>query len=261
MSTVSLLVKERLLDPVLEVLSTALFGFRALVVALRFPYPGDVIALLSRLLITSIPVVMAVAFAAGAMLTVQAAASLSLIGGGPFSGTIVGLGGVREVFPLLAAAAVAARTGAEFASALGAMRVSQQIDALEVMGIDPFRLLVAPRVWACVLGTPFCVVVSNTTGIVGSFLVGVLQLGIDRGSMWQHLMMSVHIGDLTTGVFKGAILGFLIGVVATREGFETTGGSKGVGRATNRAVVRSMIAVCLASLMLTYVIYGKQVLG
>lgn len=234
---------------------------RALGVSLTFPYREDTVVLLTRLLVTSLPVIGVVAFASGAMLTVQAASSLSLIGGGPFSGTLVGLGGVREVFPLLAAASVAARTGAEFASSLGAMRVSQQVDALEVMGLDPMRILVAPRVMASVLGTPACVVFANVSGLVGSFLVGTLQLGIDRGSMWERMMMSVVPYDLGLGIVKGVILGFLVGAVTCFEGLRASGGARGVGQATNKAVVRAMIVVCLTSLLLTYIFYGKAMMA
>jgi phospholipid/cholesterol/gamma-HCH transport system permease protein len=244
-----------------EPLSAALFAARAAATIVRgFPVT-DTVVLTARLLQSSLPVVAIVAFASGAMLTVQAAASLSLIGGGPLSGTLVGLGGVREVFPLLAAASVAARSGAEFASAIGAMKVSEQVDALDVMGLDPFRLLIAPRVLAATLGTPFCVVFADVTGIIGSYGVGVFQLGIDRGSMWENLIRSVIAADLWIGIFKGFVLGFLIGVVSTWEGMRAKGGAKGVGESTNRAVVRAMIVVCLTSLLLTYIFYGKQVMG
>lgn len=251
----------RLLPVVETPLHAALFAARVLLSMTRGVPLQDSVVLTARLLVSSLPVVAIVAFASGAMLTVQAAASLSLIGGGPLSGTLVGLGGVREVFPLLAAASVAARSGAEFASAIGAMKVSEQIDALDVMGLDPVRLLITPRVLAATIGTPFCVIFSDATGLVGSFGVGVFQLGIDRGSMWEHLIRSVIVDDLLIGVAKGLVLGFLIGTVSTWEGLRTKGGAKGVGEATNRAVVRAMIAVCLTSLLLTYLFYGKQVMA
>ena len=208
-------------------------------------------------MLTSLPVVIVVALAAGAMITVQAAASLSLIGGGPFAGTLVGLSGVREIFPLLAAASVAARSGAEFASTLGAMKVGEQIAAIEVMGLDPLRLLVAPRIFAASLGTAAAVTVANVTGLLGSFFIGTVQLGIDPGAMWHHLMMSVDTLDLVVGIGKGLVLGWLIAVVATREGLVSDRGARGVGQATNRAVVRSMVVVCLTGLLITYSIYGQ----
>lgn len=245
----------------LDVLEAFAWAGRASALALRVPAPSSFVVVLARLLTSSLPVVAVVAAFSGAMLTVQAVASLSLVGGGPLSGTIVGLGGVREVFPLLAVAAVAARTGAEFASELGTMRVTQQVDALSVMGLDPMRLLVAPRVLAAALGTPACVLLANAAGLAGSFLVGALQLGIDRGSMWGALMASVHPADLVVGLVKGLVLGWLVGVITTREGMRASGGPRGVGLATNRAVVRAMIAVCSASLFITWLVYGRAALG
>jgi phospholipid/cholesterol/gamma-HCH transport system permease protein len=213
-----------------------------------------------RLVTTSAPVVFVVVFFGGAMLTVQAAASLTPMGGAAMAGLVVGFGGVREVFPLLCAAAVAARTGAEIASEIATMRTTQQIDAPEVMGVDPMRALVAPRVAAAMLGTPLCVLVACAAGMLGSQAVGAFQLGIDRGEMWARLWSGVVIEDLQAGALKGVVLGFLLAAVAVREGLTATGGPAGVGRATNRAVVRAMIVVCATSLLLTLAIYGRLAL-
>ncbi len=237
------------------------FLARASWAMVRPPSLGSVTTLLAKLLLSSFPVVAVVAFFSGAMLTVQAAASLSLIGGGPLSGMIVGLGGVREVFPLLAVASVAARTGAEFASELGTMRVTQQVDALSVMGTDPMRLLVGPRVLAATLGTPLCVLLACASGLIGSWIIGVFQLGIDRGSMWAALTGAVLPGDFLVGLVKGVVLGWLVGAITTREGLRASGGPRGVGSATNRAVVRAMIVVCGVSLVITYIFYGQAMQG
>src|SRR5690242_4338911 len=144
------------------------FVARAFVALLRGWPPLDALALTVRLVVTSAPVVFVVVFFGGAMLTVQAASSLSALGGADMSGLVVGFGGIREVFPLLACAAVAARSGAEFASELGTMRTTQQIDALETMGVDPMRVLVAPRIVAAIVGTPLCVLVACGAGMIGA---------------------------------------------------------------------------------------------
>lgn len=242
-----------------ELLAVAAFLPRALVATLRGPPLIETVLLTLRLVSTSAPVVFAVVFFGGAMLTVQAAASLTPMGGGDMAGLVVGFGGIREVFPLLAAAAIAARSGAEFASELGTMRTTQQIDALEVMGVDPLRTLAGPRIVAAVLGAPLCVLVACGAGMIGSQAVGAFQLGIDRGSMWARLWSGVVIEDLYIAAAKGAVLGFLLAAIAVREGLVATGGAAGVGRATNKAVVRAMIAVCAVSLLLTSLIYGRLV--
>lgn len=260
MSVVSL-VTDTALARLSSTWRTVRYCARATAAAAMAPPLVDTVTILSRLLVNSLPVVAVVAFFAGAMLTVQAASSLALIGGGPLSGTLVGFGGVREVFPLLAAASVAARSGAEFASELGAMKVTEQVDALEVMGLDPMRLLVGPRIVAAILGTPLCVLIADAVGLLGAQVIGSVQLGIDPGSMWNALTASVVLPDLYIGMGKGLILGWLIALVTTYEGLHASGGASGVGRATNQAVVRAMIVTCVASLAITYLIYGRSLMG
>lgn len=242
-----------------ELLAIAAFLPHALGATVRGPPLIETLLLTLRLVSTSAPVVFAVVFFGGAMLTVQAAASLTPMGGGDMAGLVVGFGGIREVFPLLAAAAIAARSGAEFASEVGTMKTTMQIDALEVMGVDPLRALAGPRIIAAVLGAPLCVLVACGAGMLGSQVVGAFQLGIDRGAMWARLWSGVVVEDLYIAAGKGAVLGFLLAAIAVREGLTATGGAAGVGRATNNAVVRAMVAVCAVSLLLTSLIYGRLV--
>ncbi len=216
----------------------------------------DSVVLLLRLIASSSPVVFVVAFFSGAMLTVQAASSLQALGGGSMAGVVVGFGGMREVFPLLAAASVAARSGAEFASELSTLKATQQLDALSVMGLDPLRLLVGPRIIAATFGTPLCVLLACGAGMVGAQVIGHFQLGIDRGAMWSSLWSAVRTIDVTVAVLKGVVLGFVLGAISVREGLVATDGTAGVGVATNRAVIRSMVTVCAASLLITALVYG-----
>jgi phospholipid/cholesterol/gamma-HCH transport system permease protein len=240
-----------------DAIATLAFLPRAALAVLSGPPLLDTIVIFFRLLSASIPVVWVVVFFCGAMLTVQAASSLEALGGASMAGLVVGFGGIREVFPLLAAACVAARSGAEIASEIGTMKATQQLDALEGMGLDPMRLVVAPRVIAATLGTPLCVLVACGAGMLGSLIIGHYQLHIDRGAMWSSLWSSIVIGDIIVATSKGFVLGFLLAAVSTREGLVATGGTAGVGRAANRAVIRSMIAVCAASLVITAAIYGR----
>ncbi len=241
-------------------LRLAAFAARALRAALPAPPAKDTLLLTVRLLLRSLPVVVIVTFFSGAMLTVQAAVSLESFGARSVAGLIVGFGGVREVFPLLAGGSLAARTGAELASQLQAMRVTRQVEALEMMGLDSVRLLVAPRLIACIVGGPFCVLAAMVAGLVGAYVIGVFQLGIDRGVMWGSLLQTVGGVDVVIGVVKGVVLGGLIGAVATFEGFSgELAGPQGVGAAANRAVIRGMVVVCAAALGLSMLIYGRLV--
>lgn len=246
-----------LLAIVADLAAAAAFWPRAAASMLRGPPLVDTVLLSLRLVVTSVPVVFVVTFFGGAMLTVQAAASLSSFGGGALAGIAVGFGGIREVFPLLAAASVAARSGAEIASQLATMRVTRQIDALEVMGIDPVRLLVGPRMIAAVIGTPLCVLVGCGAGMVGAQAIGVWQLGVDRGAMWTNLWGGIVAADLVVGAVKGLVLGFMLGAISAREGLCAEPGARGVGRATNRAVIRALVVVSGASLALSTAIYGR----
>jgi phospholipid/cholesterol/gamma-HCH transport system permease protein len=241
-------------------LRLAAFATRALRASLPWPPAKDTLLLTVRLLLRSLPVVVIVTFFAGAMLTVQAAVSLESFGARSVAGLIVGFAGVREVFPLLAGGSLAARTGAELASQLQAMRVTRQVEALEMMGLDTMRLLVAPRLVACVLGGPFCVLAAMVAGLIGAWVIGVFQLGIDRGAMWGSLLQAVGAVDVGIGVVKGMVLGGLVGAVATFEGFSgELAGPQSVGAAANRAVIRGMVVVCAAALGLSMLIYGRLV--
>ncbi|HEY1097557.1 MAG TPA: ABC transporter permease [Myxococcota bacterium] len=253
-------VRAKVVDVVVWPLSFAGFLGRALGAIVRGPPAKDTLLHTVRLLVRSLPVVVVVTFFSGAMLTVQAAASMAGFGAASMSGLIVGFGGVREVFPLLAGGSMAARTGAELASQLQAMRVTRQVEALEMMGLDVMRLLVAPRLIACIVGGPLCVLAAMVAGLVGAWLVGVFQLVIDRGAMWDSLLQTLGPIDLIAGFCKGVVLGLIVGAVATFEGFTSTeSGPRSVGRAANRAVIRGMIVVCAASLLLSMLIYGRLV--
>lgn len=251
-------IRQSLRETALLPLMVPAFALRAGVAVAHGPPLQDTFFLSVRLLLRSLPVVVVVCFFCGAMLTVQAAASLSSFGAISMAGLIVGFGGVREVFPLLAGGAIAARSGAEIASQLQAMRVTRQVEALEVMGLDPLVLLVAPRLLACILGGPLCVLAAMVSGLFGAWLVGTVQLRIDPGAMWTTLLSAVGSADLVVGVVKGVVLGALIGVVATFEGFASDDVSAAsVGKAANRAVVRGMVGVCLVCLGLSALIYGR----
>jgi phospholipid/cholesterol/gamma-HCH transport system permease protein len=220
----------------------------------------DAVLLTSRLLVRSLPIVVVVNVFCGAMLTVQAAASLQAFGAASMSGVVVGFGGVREVFPLLAGGALAARSGAEIASQLQAMRVTRQVEALAMMGLDPLPLLVAPRLLACIVGAPLCVLAAMLAGLFGAQLVGTMQLRIDAGTMWMALLSGVSRFDVLVGVLRGILLGALVGGIATFEGFaRADNDAASVGRAAHHAVIRGMVLVCAACLLLSWLIYGRLV--
>lgn len=241
--------------PFLDVLAPFGFAARA-TLSMLHASPLEVFALWVRMMRSCFPVVTAVAFFSSAMLTVQASAVLTSLGASSLSGILVGLGGVRDVFPLLAAGAVAAQSGAAFAGEIGTMRVTEQISALGLMGLDPMRMLVAPRIWASLLSAPLLVIIADGMGLLGAYLVGTYQLGFDSGTVRHNLFAALTPLDFNIGLVRGLVLGWLLAAISCYEGFICTGGTQGVGRATNRAVVRAMISVALANLVITALYYS-----
>lgn len=215
--------------------------------------------LCAQAVIESAPIAIIISFFAGAVLMLQAYNALQSVGGGSASGYIVGLGGVRELFPLLALAAVTAKSGAKFAAEIASMKVTQQVEAIEVIGIDPFRLLIAPRLAACILATPIIVIFANSAGLLGAYIVSVLQLALDQGNMWTSLLTWLNLQDFFIGCMKGIVFGWLVGIFASLEGLKAYSGAKHIGLATNKTIVRSMIWGCLVGFSLTYLVYGSYV--
>jgi phospholipid/cholesterol/gamma-HCH transport system permease protein len=181
----------------------------------------------------------------GTNLAIQAHASFSALGAQSLVGMFVALGGVREVCPLLAATMVAAKAGTEMTAQLAVMRSKDQIDALEVMAIDPKAELVTPSVLAIMLVLPPLTLISIAISIVAAALVAVLQLGMDGGEFMFFVMDNIGIADLVAAMVKSLFFGAIIATVSGYFGFHSERGPAGVGRATNRAVV-TMCVLCIS---------------
>jgi phospholipid/cholesterol/gamma-HCH transport system permease protein len=166
-------------------------------------------------------------------------------------GPTVGMGITRELGPVLTGLIVAARAGGAMAAQLGTMRVSEQIDALEVMGIDPQQFLVAPRIVAAVVTMPLLCAVFDFVAMLGAHFLCINVLGLDQAIFWDKIQMWLKPGDLFQGLFKAAIFGITFAAVCTNRGFNAKGGAKGVGEATNEGVVNSMVLVIILNFFLT----------
>jgi phospholipid/cholesterol/gamma-HCH transport system permease protein len=226
-----------------------------LVGALPFTPWRDTLTLAMRTLVSTMPVAMVVCFFASAMLTIQVASSMVNLGSVGMTGVVVAFGGVREVFPLLAAGALSARAGADIGSTVATLRSSHQWSALLAMGASPYRLIVAPRVVACVLVAPVCVLAGTIAGLLGAYVVGFLQLGIDRGEMFTRLASAVSMADVLGGQVRGLLVGAVCGVVSTFHGVAAGTDARDVGRAANRAVVQSMVVAAVVNLTFSLLAY------
>jgi phospholipid/cholesterol/gamma-HCH transport system permease protein len=202
----------------------------------------------------SLPIAMVVCWFAAAMLTVQVASSMRILGAVGMTGVAIGFGGVREVFPLLAAGALSARVAAEVASTVATLRLGKQWDAVVAMGLSPYAIIVVPRIMASMIAGPVCVLGGTVAGIAGAHVIGFVQLGIDRGEMWHRLMAAVVPLDIVAGQVRGLLAGLVCGLVATFEGVQAST-VRDVGRAANRAVVRSMVIVAMLNLLFSMLTY------
>ena len=160
-------------------------------------------------------------------------------------GPTVALGITRELGPVLTGLIVAARAGGAMAARLGTMRVNEQIDALDVMGVNTKQYLIAPRLVAAFICMPLLVAVFDFVAMLGSYFLCVKLVQLDEAVFWQKIADFIEVKHINEGLFKGMIFGLYFAVICTYRGFNTTGGAKGVGDATNEGVVQSMVGIII----------------
>ncbi|MGE4132746.1 MAG: MlaE family ABC transporter permease [Bdellovibrionales bacterium] len=187
----------------------------------------------------------------GMALSYQIFLGFKLVNATNLVGPTVGLGILRELGPVLTGLLVAARAGGAMAARLGTMRVSEQIDALEVMGVDPKQYLVAPRIVAAFLTMPLLCAIFDFVAMMGAHFLCVNVLGLDPAIFWDKIQLWLNPGDIYQGLLKAAIFGLTFTAVCTNKGFHAEGGAKGVGEATNQGVVNSMVLIIIINSLMT----------
>ena len=170
---------------------------------------------------------------------------------------ILALGITRELGPVLAALMLAGRVSAAIAAEIGAMRATEQIDALKTLSTDPFRYLVAPRLLAAILTLPFLTAVADTIGVAGGFMVATQTLGFSGPLYVQNTWNFLTPWDIQSGLIKSAVFGFIVALMGAYHGYNASGGARGVGRATTHAVVSAAILVFAADYVLTSLFSAK----
>jgi phospholipid/cholesterol/gamma-HCH transport system permease protein len=170
---------------------------------------------------------------------------------------IVVLSLTRELGPVLGALIVAGRIGASMAAEIGTMRVTEQIDALSTLSTNPYKYLIAPRLWAGVTMLPLLVGVGDLIGIFGGYLVSVHKLGFNSGNFLKNVSEAADFIDVFSGLVKAAVFGFTITLMGCYHGFNSKGGAQGVGKATTNAVATSMILILILDYLLTEVFFSK----
>ncbi len=161
----------------------------------------------------------------------------------------------RELAPVLTALMIVARNVSAMAAELGTMKVTQQIDALEVMAVNPINFLVAPRIIAMTIMLPALVIISNAVGNIGGYLVGVNILNLNPTAYIKNIQIYIDLSDLTYGLIKAGVFGFIVSLIGCYMGLNTDGGAKGVGNSTTKAVVAASISVLVADYFLTALLF------
>ncbi len=205
----------------------------------------------------SLPVVGLTAFFTGGVLALQI-----YIGGTRFNAeslvsSIVALGITRELGPVLAGLMVAGRVSAAIAAEIGTMKVTEQIDALVTLSTNPMKYLVGPRIVAGVVTLPLLVVIADIIGIMGGYVVGTHSLGFNSGAYLKNTVDFLEVKDVTSGLIKSAVFGFIIVLMGCYHGFHSRGGAQGVGRATTNAVVSASILILAANYVMTSLLFSE----
>lgn len=169
--------------------------------------------------------------------------------------SIVAIGMLRELGPVLAGLMVAGRVSSSIAAELGTMRVTEQIDALTTLSTNPMKYLIVPRVVAATLVMPFLVLVGDIIGVMGGYLVGVNKLGFNSGTYLQNTVDFLVLDDVTSGLIKAAVFGFILGIMGCYHGFFSGRGAQGVGKATTNAVVAASILILSSNYLLTGLLF------
>lgn len=211
----------------------------------------DVARLMERAGADGLPIVLLISFLVGLVTAFQAAVQLRQFGANIFVADLVALSITRELGPLMTAIIVAGRSGAAFSAELGTMKVSEEIDALRTLGLDPYLFLVFPRVIALVLVMPLLTVLADLVGILGGLLVALLGLDLTVNAYLLETQKALDLWDVGSGLLKSVVFAFSVALIACQRGLATSGGAEGVGRATTSAVVTSLFALVVLDAIFT----------
>ncbi len=234
----------------------ALFAGRAVREAFRPPFElRETLRQLFELGCKSAPLIAVSGFAIGVVLSMHTRASLARFGAEALIPAGLAIALVRETGPLTAGLLLAGRIGAGIGAELGAMKVTEQIDALEASAVDSFKYLVVTRVVACVIALPLLTSLMNFTGVMGGFAAETSITGIPLGAYLTQAFSLIEFSDLIPSTLKTAVFGFIIAVVASYLGTTTSSGTEGVGQASTRSVVTASIMLIVANVILVRIIF------
>ncbi|MBA4417347.1 MAG: ABC transporter permease [Syntrophus sp. (in: bacteria)] len=251
---------QRIISPVENIFrefgSIGLMFYQSIYWMFRRPFKFDYILKQMEFVgLNSVLVVVITGVFTGMVLALQSYHGFRKFGSEGLVGMTVALSITRELGPVLTALMVTGRAGSAMAAELGTMRVTEQIDALMVMALNPIKYLVAPRIIASFIMLPLLTIIADFVGIVGGYIVGVKLLGINEGAYINKTIQYLDLDDIYNGLIKAAVFGVILSVVSCYKGFYTSGGAEGVGRATTEAVVVSSVSILISDYVLTSIMF------
>jgi len=204
----------------------------------------------------TLPVASVMAFFVGLVLALQTGVELQKYGGQNIIGAIVGHSMVREMGPVMTSFLVAGRAGSAMAAELGVMKVYEEIDALRTLDINPVRYLAMPRLIGCLICVPALVIYSDCIAIIGGAIISNLhpKIFVSYSTYYDSLTDALKVREIGNGLIKSFVFGGIIALVACYVGFKTTGGARGIGRSTTRAVVLSFMLILISDYFLTRIL-------
>ena len=234
-----------------------LFVVEAVAWAFRPPFrPELIIAQMAFIGVGSVFIVAATGLSAGMVFGLQMNYALKQFAAEGYVGGSVAFSLARELAPVFTALMVTGRAGSAIATELGTMRVTEQIDAMESMAVNPIQYLVVPRIIASIVMFPLLTMIFDVIGYGGGYVMGVYVANIPVGPFVEHTREFIVPGDILHGLLKAVIFGAIVSVITTWRGYAAAGGARGVGEGTTRGVVTSSIAVLAADYVITFIAVG-----
>ena len=229
--------------------------------ALKPPYEiRSLVQQMDHIGVKSISICGIAAVFTGLVLALQTAYGLGRFGAKSYVGIVVALSVVRELGPVLTALLVGGRVGSGITAELGAMKVTEQIEAMRALGANHIKKLVVPRVLSAMLVLPLLTVLADALGIFGGMLISQYEFHLDHHQYMNTIWKSLRLADLLTGLGKTVFFGFIIGIIGCYNGLEASGGTEGIGRATTATVVTSAILILVSDFFLTKFFWWLEML-
>jgi phospholipid/cholesterol/gamma-HCH transport system permease protein len=216
---------------------------------------GETIRQSLQIGVSALPIIALIAFLIGFILALQSAAQLRQFGANIYVADLVAVAMVSEMGPLITAIMVAGRSGSAIAAEIGTMKVSEEMDALHVMGIDPVPYLIVPKLYAIVLTLPLLTILANIIGIIGGMVIGITYLNLDVIPFYNEVIGVLRYKEIFTFLVKSVTFAVIIVVTGTYFGLKVKGGAEGVGKMTTAAVVTSIFLVIIADSILGLIFY------